>query len=250
MRFIRLFIILALLSFAVPASAQDVAVALDDFPPWKIIKGDRISGIDIELVTALLAEVDLKPRYEICPWSRCLEMIKDGQADIITGILKRPEREKDMIFIEPPYKTKSSKAFYIREDMADITTFDGLHSLTIGIKRDVKYFKQFDEDTTLIKDAVHEDDLNFRKLAAGRVDVVVITESIGDYLLSEMGLTNEIKKTTYRHDTVVPVYFAISKDSPFAHRVQDFNAASRRLSSAGVFNGIIRNFFKRLQKTN
>ncbi|WP_229595769.1 substrate-binding periplasmic protein [Pseudodesulfovibrio sediminis] len=227
--------------------AQEVVVAVDHFPPWKIIDEEKISGIDIELVQALLAEVGMTPKLFPCPWSRALSMMKTGQADMISGILKRPEREKTMIFIAPPYKTKSRKAFYIRTGTRDIVSYEDLSNLTIGVQHDAIYFDRFDTDQSLRKAPVHEDKLNFKMLAAGRVDTVIITESIGDYLVADLGLNSRITKATYCHDKAVPVYFAVSRKSPLAARVKELSEAAQRLSESGVFDRIIADYFTQLK---
>lgn len=237
-----------LVLFSTCATAGQAVVSVDHFPPWKIVGQEGIHGIDIELVTALLEEADMTPSFESCPWPRCLNMIETGEADIVTGILKRPERERTMHFIEPPYKTKSSKAFYILKGSPDIVTYEDLHGKVIGVLREAKHFKRFDEDNTLKKEEIHANELNFMKLAAGRVDTTIATESIGDYLIAELGLAGKVAKATYRHDTEIPVYFAVSRKSPLMPRIDDLEKAAKRLRNSGRFNHIIQNFFKNLSR--
>jgi len=236
----------ALVMAASPAPAGDVTVAVDNYPPWKIVDGDRYRGIDIELVTALLKEIGLSPTFTPCPWARCLEMLKNGKADIITGVLRRPEREQYLHFIDPPYKTKSSKVFYLAKEVGDITTYEELRDLTIGVQRGAKYFDRFDNDASLRLDPVNNDTFNFRKLLAGRVDAVIATESLGDYTLSEMGLSGAFRKATYRHDREMPVHFAVSRNSDLIFRVRELTDATIRLKESGAFDRIINGYFKRL----
>ncbi len=99
----------------------------------------------------------------------------------------------------------------------------------IGVQRGATYFKEFDTDSTLNKQVVTEDILNFRKLAQGRIDVVIATESQGDYLISSLGLNSVLKKCSYRHDKVMPVHFVISKQSPLMSRKGEIDKAARRL---------------------
>lgn len=231
---------------ALPAIAAEVIVPMDHYPPWKIVENNRYSGIDVELITALLREVGITPTFTTCPWSRCLDMIKSGEAAMLSGVLRRPEREKFMFFIDPPYKTRSSKVFYTSRDARDIRSYDDLYGRTIGVQRGAKYFDRFDNDRKLTLDTVANDELNFRKLLAGRVDAVIITESIGDYVLSEMGLSRAFRKATFRHDREVPVHFVISRNSPLIDRGPELNRAAKRLRESGEFERIIRDFFKRI----
>jgi len=226
---------------------KEVIVIVDHYPPWKIIDGTAFKGIDIELIKALLQEVNLTPHFIDRPWVRGVKMLENGEADLVSGILKRPDREKSMIFLEPPYKTKSSKVFFIRNNGQDIVRYEGLRDQIIGVQRGVKYFERFDDDTTLNKQVIHKNELNFKKLATGRIDALIITESIGDYLAAKMELNDVVKKASFRHDSSIPVYFAISKQSKLASMAEELMAATQRLKETGEFNRIINSFFEKHQ---
>lgn len=225
---------------------QEVIVVVDHYPPWKILEDGEFKGIDIELTKALLNEVGCIPHFIECPWIRGIKMIENGEADLISGILKRPDREENMIFLAPPYKTKSCKVFFIRQKALDIANYEDLKGRIIGVQRGARYFERFDNDTTLNKKIIHNDKLNFRKLATGRIDALIVTESIGDYLAAKMSLNHVVRKTTYRHDKPIPVFFAISKKSRLTSITPKLMAATKRLKETGEFDHIINSFFEKL----
>lgn len=228
--------------------AETATVAIDHFPPWKIFENGKAGGIDVELTEALFQEVGVVPEFTSCPWARCLDMLEIGQIGFTSGILKRPERQEYLTYIDPPYKTSSSKVFYRLRTSKDIETIDDLNGLAIGIQRGSKFFPAFDDNDNLKKVTVANDKFNFLKLAQGRIQTVLTTESQGDYLIAMLGLQNKVVKSTYRHDTVNQVYFAISKHSPLHRLVPQFNEAARRLRDNGTFDRIIRDYFKSLKK--
>lgn len=244
----KLFSIVLLLSviLASPVHAQEILVGMDHFPPWKMIRNGTIEGIDKQLVTALLKEVGITPKFVVYPWVRALELIKSGEVDMLSGVLKRPEREDHMIFIEPPYKQKSPKVFYIRRGSARIQSYSDLAGKRIGIKRGSQYFTRFDQDITLDKHLVNETRLNLQKLVAGRIDTVLATESQADYEIQQLGLADQLVKSCYRYDKKIPVYFVISHHSPLAKRVDELTKAARKLRDNGTFARIIRNSIKEL----
>lgn len=248
----RLFFITAtLLStlFLTPAYAFEVVVPIDHFPPWKVVKGDRISGIDIELTKALLAEIGATPKFVICPWSRCLEMLKNGQGDLLSGVLVRPERANFLAYIYPPYKTRSSKVFYRLMWSPDIKTHEDLSGRAIGTQRGANYFPRFDSDTSLTKEEVHTDELNFRKLRENRVDAIITTESQGDYIVATLGFDKNIVKSTYRYDEVIPVHFAVSRRSALFDKIQELTTAAEKLKKDGTFAAIIKQYFRDIRET-
>lgn len=244
-------IALLLFTFHSSVYAGEALVPVHHFPPWKITEPDTepIHGIDIELVRALFKEVNITPNFVRFPWARSLQMLQTGEADLISGALKRPEREETMFFLHPPYKTKSSKAFYIRADAQDITRYEDLHERLIGIHRGSSYFPRFDNDHSLRKQETHSDSLNLKKLIEGRIDVVIGTESRMDYTIATNDLGSEVRKTTFRHDAETPVYFAISKTSPLMFRVKELSEAIRRLKGQGVFERIIHEQFKAITRS-
>ncbi|NDV18947.1 transporter substrate-binding domain-containing protein [Pseudodesulfovibrio sp. JC047] len=210
--------------------------------------GTSIDGIDIRLVTALLQEIGYTPRFVPCPWIRGVAMIETGDADIISGILKRQDRENTMIFLEPPYKTRSAKVFYLRNNTPDIIHYTDLSHRSIGTQRGAQYFEQFDSDTSLNKQPIHNNALNFKKLISGRINTIIVTESIGDYLIAELHIADKVKKATFRYDSVIPVYFALSKKSSLVQCLPQLLKANRLLKESGAFDRIIDTFFERLHQ--
>ena len=94
-------------------------VPISEFGPWKIIEKNEFKGIDIQILEEVGKELNLSFEFIGCTFARGLELMKHGQADLMTSLLKRPDREVYIKYIEPPYKTTSSKAFYLRKNEGD-----------------------------------------------------------------------------------------------------------------------------------
>jgi len=237
---------ITLLLIAIPAASMEAVVVIDHFPPWKTATDGEVGGIDVKLTNALFAEVGITPVYQICPWSRCLAMLKSGEAHFVTGLLKREDRKKFLIYIEPAYKDKSAKAFYKPAGDDDIRAFSDLKGLRIGTQRGAAYFPEFDNAICLKKHPVEKDEFNFRKLAQGRLDAVITTESQGDHIIATLGLHNKVHKASYRYKETIPVHFAVSRQSPLAAMLPKLNAATKKLRENGTFDAIIKGYFTKL----
>ena len=244
---------------AVFAKADTLIVPMDPWPPWKFVDTQtwqvENEGIDIQLIEVLISSYNQKfgknitIDYRGYPWKRCLEMMRSGKADFISGVFKRPERENYMIFINPPYKTASVKAFYIRKDSKiAIRKYEDLYQLRIGVQAGVRYFERFDADPNIQKEEAGNDLSNFRKLTLGRIDAVISTETQADYLIATQGLKEKIKKTTYKYSASLPVYFAVSKKSAYAKQVPQFSEIVKELVEDNVFETIVENYFNALHK--
>ncbi|WP_320172863.1 transporter substrate-binding domain-containing protein [Maridesulfovibrio sp.] len=245
------FLLTTLLLTATSASslAQNIIVPVSDYPPWRIVNNDNdISGINIDLTNALLQKLGLQANYVIRPWKRAQRMMKKGTADLMSGLLKHEDREQDMIFLEPPYKTHSSKAFYVLKDSSTkISSYDDLYKYRIGVTLGTKFFPRFDHDENLRKDMGKDATNNFKKLEIGRIDTLVLTETVGDYLRYKLGYQDKVEKADYVYNKPLAVYFAISKKSPLAHRVPELNAALKTMLESGEVKTIIDRFLAKYQ---
>ena len=239
------------------AKAEAITVPMDPWPPWKFVNLETwkvdTKSIDIALIETLLSaynnifDTAIKAQYEGYPWKRCLEMMKQGKADFISGVLKRPERETYMIFLEPPYKTKSSKTFYVLKGKENtIQNYEDLYQLKIGVQAGVKYFERFDNDPKIRKEEAGDDISNFRKLEYGRIDAVISTQTQADYLIATQGFKGKFGKAVFSYDYHLPVYFAISKKSLHAGKAPQFSAVIKKLSTEGVFETLINEYFEKL----
>ncbi len=77
-------------------------------------------------------------------------MMKDGTIDPMAGLLKRPEREEYIRFVQPPCKERSDTIFFVPKGKPSlIQTYEDLYALKIGTTLGSKYFHQFDEDKKL-----------------------------------------------------------------------------------------------------
>ncbi len=257
---IALLLAVLLLSILTPdGRAERLIVPMDPYPPWKFVDTQRWdvdpTGIDNRLIEALLSaynqkfDAELETEYRGYPWRRCLEMMNSGQADLISGILKRPEREDYLIFIEPPYKTRSAKVFYVRKgDGERIRRYEDLHDLKIGVQAGVSYFEPFDTDPEVHKEEAGDDLSNLRKLVHGRIDAVISTETQADYLIAVEGLGDSIEKAQYRYDYELPVYFALSRQSPHADKAARFSDIVTELVEQDVFETLIGDYFRTLER--
>lgn len=236
-------LLLALIIFcALPAAAgQDVLhVSFTRFPPWKIeLEDGGYGGIDIELLKLVADRMDLELDIETYPWKRGLRMLETGEVDVVTSLLRRPDREKFAHFIEPPYVRQTNKAFYVlKGNERLVTRYENLANLRVGTFVGLKYFERFDNDQSLNKVPAREVDQIFDQLLQGRVETLIYTEAAGDFRLRQMGLEDEIVKAAYVYKKPQDVYFALSRKSMLAQRLDEFSRVLGDLVSEGAVERI------------
>lgn len=251
---LRLFFISILINLFIISGrglAENLQVCVDPYPPFKMVdsSGAVIGGVDIELTNVLAKAVMLQPIYTSLPWARCLNNLKYGKSDLISGIVRNNEREKYLFYIEPPYKTKSVKIFYVNKaDVNQYQTYKDLSQLTIGVLRNAKYFDQFDNDDDIKKYELSDLVTGFKMLKLKRIDAFITTEEVGDYLIKSNGFGNNFRKTEYRYNKEVAVYFALSKKSKHVNKLNELEVIVTELNKKKVFEKILAHYLNSTNK--
>jgi len=154
------------------AGPEKLRVGMVNWPPAKIVENGRFGGTDVLMLEELAQRVGIVVEYIECPWRRCLVMLEAGDVDLISSITKSPERERYLQFIEPPYRNGYDIFFYTRG--TDLTRYEDLQGLAIGLIRGGAYFDRFDQDRSLAKFAVTREDQLIEMLSRGRLEGHVI----------------------------------------------------------------------------
>lgn len=232
------------------AEERVLRVAFHEHPPWKVVDEEKgYTGIDIEFLRLVAEQLDLKLEFVPLPFKRGLKMVELGEVDLMTGVLKRPEREAVMHFIEPAYKNGSTKAFFMlkgREHL--VRKHEDLKSLRIGTGLGVKYYPEFDNDQDIHKHAVSSADLNIRMLLAGHVDAFIMTESTGDYRIALLGLSDRIAKAPHGYHKLQGVHMVLSKHALHAPRLEEFNRVVAQLVADGAMDRLTPEFYTSLRE--
>lgn len=233
-----------LAALASSSAAETLIVGGSSLPPWNTNANGQPEGADVEIIKALAASLGLDVEFRFEPFKRLLENMKSGEIDMMAGLLRRPDREEYIYFIDPPYKTKSNKAFFVLKGKEDsISSYADLAGKTIGIRTETIYFEPFDSDASILKEAVPDNDSNIRKLLAGRIDAFLITDATGDYYVAKEGAQDKIVKARYMYNENNPVFMGFSKKSKLIDKKDAIVSALSQMINNGEVDKIIRNYF-------
>ncbi len=224
---------------------RPLVLAFDELLPWKTYSNGEYGGAYTEIVRELARRTGYQLKISSCPLKRCLYMLEGGNADIIIGLRNTPERARYLHFLQSPYRDRSSdKVFYVQKGRGgSIRSYADLARLRIGTKLGAQYLERFDHDSNLQKDAVKDMAINFRKLALGRLDAVLIPEDQGEALLAELRLETQIDKVDYRIPDTSSRAIAISRKSPAAAFLEDFERALRDMAKDGTLAALYKRYY-------
>lgn len=210
-----LFFTFAFYNPLVLAQKSELKVAVFIEPPFVDFVEDQFVGRNIEIVKSLSKSLDFTPVFLRCPFARCLTMVKQGQADMILGLKKSAEREKDLIFLNPPHMVQHDplRFFTLSSKKMVINSFDDLTILTVGILRGASYFDLFDENKVITKVELTSREQLVNLLLRGRIDTFLEREESILPLMSLEEYREKFSLANYQYNQAVNSYIAISKHS-------------------------------------
>lgn len=249
----KIWIVLCLLAFTARADHFDnenhkhptLTMCIDHYPPLQVVLEDgKATGRNVEITREFFRQMgyDLTFTTDI-PFRRCLQWLKEGEVDLMSGLLGSPERHRDYhMFL---YDDHTVKAFFVNKDSFKIENFNDLLGLNIAVVRGSKQFAAFDNAPSemFTKTSVNTLAQAFGMLSKGRVDAVVCTDYYGDSIINNHpDYQGKLEKSQYQEINGTKVYIALSKNSKFAHEAQRFNSRAVEMFLSGEFSEIIKSY--------
>lgn len=230
---------------------EKLRMCIDHYPPLQIVlENGEATGRNVEVTRAFFHRLGYDVTFTAdIPFRRCLQWMKDGEVDLMTGLLESPERHRDFhMFL---YDDHTVKAFFVNKDSVQINTFDDLKGLNIAVVRGSRQFEAFDNapDDMFDKTLVNTLPAAFGMLQKGRVDAVVCTDYYGDNIIkNHPEYQGKLEKSPYQELNGTKVYIALSKKSRFAHEAQRFNSLAVEMYLSGEFKEIINTYQNRFEE--
>ncbi|WP_319582115.1 transporter substrate-binding domain-containing protein [uncultured Pseudodesulfovibrio sp.] len=160
----------------------------DLWPPYSVKTEDGLSGMSVEVVRAVYTRMGMKDvKILPLPWKRALEMARFGDADGLFTANHTPERTVYFNYPEEPL-LESPWLVWTRQGTT-IRTLDDLKGKRIGVVLGYSYTQEFWTfiQTYCSVEEVYNDNINFRKLALGRLDATVADLGNGLVLADTVG---------------------------------------------------------------
>ena len=219
---------------------REYLLVTDFWPPFRI-EGENgaMQGIDIELIAKLETRLKIKIRVQRVPWVRALGMMRDGTADLMSGLARTQERETFILYQAPAYAEIRPAFYQLATNAQPIKRYEDLASTRIGFTRGSVYFEPFDSDNALNKLSATDETQLLRMLLGRRFDVIVGSDLQVDYELRLRGFASEVVKAAYRPAKTTPLYFGISRKSPLAAEASELGRALAELQADGTIAAIL-----------
>lgn len=229
---------------ATPESVTSLRVAVNSAPPYRIIEGDgeksTFGGLYVEIIEEAAGRAGIGLEYVEVPFARALLMMKTGDADVMLGPNRVPEREAYMAFLDVPLP-REDKVFYLAPGAADIVTYKDLKGRLIAALAGAVHFPRFDSDDEIRRENVNNYLSALRMSAKSRVDAAILPELLGDYLVADNAIV--VRKATFRAEGRKS-YVAMSRASPAISAKPRIEAAMRGMAADGTMDAIVSRYHR------
>lgn len=220
-------------SFSIFAQARTITLLSIEYPPYtgrSLPQEGIITAITRAAYKRMGYEVDIQ--YQ--PWARAIQEVKKGKFAGVLDVWYSAGRTEFLAYSKPLLLNEIG--FYARTNrQVDVRNLSKLGNLTIGKVRGNLDPPNIASAHLRFDEAV-DDTNNLLKLAAGRVDLVLMDKHVADHILANQlkNLRTELvwlKPPVYRFW----LYVAFSKNSPNWERyLVDFNTGLAMIQEDGT----------------
>lgn len=218
-----------------------VNLASTDYPPYfsPQLPGD---GVVAAITRAALAKHGHTLQLHYRPWARLMAEVKAGQFDGVMAVWYEPARAEYLHYSLPLVNTVMG--FYGRVDKPLPTLpLTELRTRVVGTVRGYKNPDVFDRAG--LKQELAADDLtNLRKLAAGRLDLVLVDKVLAQHLLGHLSPAERLAIRWQEPPLeVMPLHVGLRRELPDGEQLlADFNDGLQTLRKSGQLAALIRQY--------
>lgn len=232
------------------ATACELAVGWEPWPPYQFeAEEGSISGLDGDLMNAIMAEMPCEASWVAATWKRQLEHLEAGKLDAALGASYTEARAAWGRFSES-YR-QAVNQLVVRSDLGG--QYGSLQQfLAAGHKLGVMKDYHYGENAmALVADAAYADQIevtvaseaNILKLTSERVDGILMDAFVAAHLIREMDVADKVASETIEVSTD-DIYALFSRASVDADTVARFNAVLADLKADGTIEEIIARYLR------
>ena len=220
--------------FSTALVAETITFANGEWAPYMSPKLKK-SGYVSDIVVQAYKEEGIDVKWVFLPWKRGFEDAKEGkyQGSLIWGY--NDDRAKDFLYSDTVAELGTS-LFYNKSNPIEWNEPTDLKKYKMGGVIGYAYgIEELEKQGVLKIERIGKDVGNYKKLAAGRLDIVLEDTEVGHESINKLGMTEQLtahpKTLKSRKYSVI-----ISKKAPNAQALVDaFNRGLKKLKDDGRY---------------
>lgn len=239
---------LTLLLHQQQATAESYQCVSFEYPPLisQLPGNAEPSGFAVELVQHIFQQLGAEVTVTLYPWERAMAKARLGEADCIFTVYHSAEREQ---FLDYSHELVIAQTihFYARKNSS--LSFNGdlgrLKGYRIGVVRQINYGPKFEQARSgMAIDEAANVEQNFRKLAAGRVDLVPSNAATAAATLSLLAFREDAAMIVRLSPPieVVPSFIGFSKRRQLGPLRDRFDAALKKYAATAEYRHLLEKY--------
>ena len=233
------------ISLSAELNSSKLNIVTLQYPPYAYKENGQVKGIAVEIVTEAFKRLNLPITITVLPWARALHQIKNGDADAIFTLFKKPERE---VFADYSNEVLVPQIVSLYVNKHSTIKFTGdlkqLKPYSFGLVRKVSYGQIFDRalKENILTNVVRSNDAqqSFKMLFSNRIDIVAINKYGALDILQHSNKLNDIKKLKPDLQNI-PSYIAFSKKRNLSTIRDKFDDTLRQMKIDGSYDLLLLN---------
>ena len=238
-RLMSLFFCLAICQSS--AFAADVVnMAIGEWAPFTSEK-DPKGKLTEKVVTEAYKLEGVDVKFSYFPWKRSSTMVEEGASDASFPWNRTDAREAIYIYHKVPVLSDDGVYFHLKGKPFDWNTIQDLKKYKVGVTVGYKNEQGY-KDLGIPADAAPSEEMNFKKMLAGRIDVYQTSKTVGWATINKHFTPEEAKQfTTHPKNVAVDDYFVIfSKKNPNSKALADkLDSGMKKLKASGAYDKIM-----------
>ncbi|PKG82403.1 hypothetical protein CXF85_13005 [Colwellia sp. 75C3] len=204
-------------------------------------------GVVSHIIELAFAQSNIKVKWHYYPMSRAFMMAKSGRVDATASYGYSKERI-DGMYMSNSIISSATYFYHLKTTEFNWRDIKDLAGLKVGVTNKLNYgdiFNKAIKENVFIIDNAQHDNLNFKKLLAGRIDVFPMTSGIAEYLLMTNFPKGTLEKVTYNKNPirVYDSFIFFPKSLPKSSSLlASFNQGLKKLHKSGQYQQILSNY--------
>ena len=225
-------------------------LGFDAWEPYQYLDvGDRVAGLDIELVTAVIEGMGCQLTYQQGTWVDLLMALKQGKVDILLGASKTEAREQFALFSDS-YRMEEFSLYIRKGDKvrSEYKTLDEFiqNGSRVGIVEDYVY----GPDVSMLLDSAETSkyfvnaimgELNVARLLDEDIDGYLEDSFVGSSLLRRKALSNFIVAQGITIQTG-NAYVMFSQKNVTQQQVNSFNTQLAKIKKSQTYQDLLNKY--------
>jgi len=219
---------------------ETIRIANNEWPPFHSEFLEHY-GVASRIVKEAFMLEGIKVVYDFFSYKRALFLVKIGEWDGSLAWIYSEERAQFALFSKP-IAINQQVFFYQKNSNFRWNAFNELIGKSVGIvniEAHVPKILQMEKSGNLHIERVKDEEINFRKLLGGRIQLALLSLDPGYHLLHRHFNPSQIKTITH-HPKVVsekPLHLILSKKKPRnQYLLKVFNKGLQRLKTSGKYD--------------